>query len=311
MSRVSITGGSGFIGSHVVDALLDEGHQVRVIDSRAPHRPDADWMPVDIMDGERLAQAVRGSDAVFHLAAMADVNDIFAAPVESVALNTLGTVKVLEAARQADAGRVILASTVWVYAATTGQVVDESTCFQPETDRHLYVSTKVAAEMMCRDYANLYKRPYTVLRYGIPYGPRMRDNLVIAAFIRRALQGEALKIDGDGRQERSFVYVEDLARAHVLALSEKAENRTYNLDGARAVSIREIAETVKELVGDVTVEYGPSRPGDFAARKVLIDRAREELGWEPRVEFNEGMQRTLAWYQERMRLQEPATAGDD
>src|SRR5262249_52157004 len=159
------------------------------------------------------------SEAIFHLAAMADVNDIFAAPVESVALNTLGTVKVLEAARQAEAGRVILASTVWVYAATTGQVVDESTCFQPETDRHLYVSTKVAAEMMCRDYANLYKRPYTVLRYGIPYGPRMRDNLVIAAFIRRALQGEPLKIDGDGRQERSFVYIEDLARAHVLALS--------------------------------------------------------------------------------------------
>src|SRR5262245_11839191 len=122
MSRVAITGGSGFIGSHVVDALLDEGHEVRVIDSRAPHRPDAEWMPVDIMDGDRLTRAVRGSEAIFHLAAMADVNDIFAAPVESVALNTLGTVKVLEAARQAEAGRVILASTVWVYAATTGQV---------------------------------------------------------------------------------------------------------------------------------------------------------------------------------------------
>lgn len=311
MPRIAITGGSGFIGSHVVDALLAEGHQVRVLDGRAPHRPDADWIPVDILDQEKLQKAVLGADAIFHLAAMADVNDIFAAPAESVALNTLGTARVLEAARQVEAGRVILASTVWVYAATSGQRVDETTCFEPETDRHLYVSTKIAAEFFCRDYHNLYKRPYTVLRYGIPYGPRMRDNLVIAAFIRKALNGEKLTIDGDGRQQRRFVYIEDLARAHVLALSPAAENRTYNLDGARAVSIREIAETVRELVGDVTVEYGPSRPGDFAARDVRSDRAGEELGWTPAVDFGDGMRRTLAWYRERMAQGQAAAAGDD
>ena len=309
--RIAITGGSGFIGSHVVDALLAEGHQVRVLDGRAPHRPDADWMPVDILDQDDLTRAVRGSDVIFHLAAMADVNDIFADPAGSVALNTLGTARVLEAARQADAGRVVLASTVWVYAATSGQRVDETTCFEPETDRHLYVSTKIAAELFCRDYQHLYRRPYTVLRYGIPFGPRMRDNLVIAAFIKRALAGQPLTIDGDGRQERRFVYVEDLARAHVAALQPQAENRTYNLDGARPVSIREIAETVKDLIGDVTVTYGPSRPGDFAARDVRIDRAREELGWEPRVDFAEGMRRTLAWYRERLAVPEPSGAGDD
>ena len=308
---VAITGGSGFIGSHVVDAMLGAGHQVRVLDGRAPHRPDVDWTPVDILDGDALVQAVRGADAIFHLAAMADVNDVFAAPVESVALNTLGTVRVLEAARQAEAGRVILASTVWVYAATTGQRVDESTPFDPETDRHLYVSTKVAAEMICRDYHTLYGRPYTVLRYGIPYGPRMRDNLVVAAFLKRALQGEPLTIDGDGRQERRFVFIEDLARAHVLALDPVAENETFNLDGARGVSIREIAETVRNLVGDVTVTYGDPRPGDFAARDVRSDRARERLGWEPRIDFAEGMARTLSWYRERLRTAAPAGAGDD
>jgi UDP-glucose 4-epimerase len=308
---LAITGGSGFIGSHVVDALIAAGHHVRVIDMLAPHRPDADWLPVDVMDEEALTSALRGADAVFHLAAMADVNDVFAAPVESVSLNTLGTVRLLEAARQAEAGRVILASTVWVYAATVGSRVDERTCFDPETDRHLYVSTKIAAEMICRDYRTLYGRPYTILRYGIPYGPRMRDNLVIAAFIKRALHGEPLTIDGDGRQERRFVYVEDLARAHVLALTPAAENRTYNLDGTRAVSIREIAETVRELIGDVTVSYGPPRPGDFAARDVRSDRAREELGWEPRVDFAEGMRRTLAWYRRRLELRQPAGAGND
>lgn len=302
---IAITGGAGFIGSHVVDQLVEAGHRVRVLDGRPPHRSDVEWVSVNILDQHCLLRALRGTDAVFHLAAMSDVNDVYAEPVESVALNTLGTVRVLEAARQADAGRVILASSVWVYAATQGQVVDETTCFEPETDRHLYVSTKIAAELFCRDYHTLYGRPYTVLRYGIPYGPRMRDNLVIAAFIRKALQGEPLTIDGDGRQERRFVYVEDLARAHVLALAPAAENRTFNLDGDRAVSIREIAETVRELVGDTIVTYGPSRPGDFAAREVRCDRAREELGWHPAVSFAEGMQRTLAWYRERVPAQRP------
>jgi UDP-glucose 4-epimerase len=158
------------------------------------------------------------------------------------------------------------------------------------------VSTKVASEMMCRDYATLYQRPFTVLRYGVPYGPRMRDNCVAAAFFKRAFRGEPLRIDGDGRQERFFVYVGDLARAHVLALNPAATNRTYNLDGDTPVSIRQIAERVRELVGDVTVEYGPSRPGDLKARVVKTDRARDEIGWTPQVDFDEGMRRTFEHY---------------
>ncbi len=293
---VAVTGGSGYIGSHVIDALADAGHRVRVLDPRAPHRSDVEWTPVDILDTDAVADVVAGTDAVFHLAAYADVNIVHADPVGAVRLNCTGTVSVLEAARKADAGRVILASTVWVYAATTGDVVDESTPFAPETDRHLYVSTKVASEMMCRDYATLYQRPFTVLRYGVPYGPRMRDNCVAAAFFKRAFRGEPLRIDGDGRQERFFVYVGDLARAHVLALNPAATNRTYNLDGDTPVSIRQIAERVRELVGDVTVEYGPSRPGDLKARVVKTDRARDEIGWTPQVDFDEGMRRTFEHY---------------
>ena len=108
---------------------------------------------------------------------------------------------------------------------------------------------------------------------------------VAAAFFKRAFRGEPLQIDGDGRQERFFVYVGDLARAHVLALEPIAENRTFNLDGDEPVSIRRIAETVQELVGDVEVRFGPPRPGDLTARVVSTDRAREELGWIPRVSF--------------------------
>jgi UDP-glucose 4-epimerase len=312
MSQVAITGGSGFIGSHVVDALLGAGHAMRVLDPRPPHRPDAEWTPVDIMDVAALTDAVRGADFVYHLAAVADVNDVFADPTFAVGLNVTGTASVLEAARRAEAGRVILASTVWVYSASLPQRVDEDTCFSPETDRHLYATTKIAAEMLCRDYANLYKRPYTVLRYGIPYGPRMRDALVIAAFIRRALKGEPLILSGGGTQHRLFVYVEDLARAHVLAMSPRAENRTYNLEGARPVTIREIAEGVRDLIGDsVRVEIGPGRAGDLAPKEVSARRAWDELGWRPEVSFEEGLRRSYEWVRDKLATEQLLVAGDD
>jgi UDP-glucose 4-epimerase len=302
-ATVAVTGGSGFIGSHVVDALLDAGCTVTVLDQRAPHRADAEWVPCDILDLDGLTQAVRGSDLIYHLAAVADVNDVAADPSLAVEVNTLGTARVLEAARRAEAGRVVLSSTVWVYAATSdacmpgsGDVLDEDCLFDPNTDRHLYVTSKVAAEMACRDYLTLYGRPFTILRYGIPFGPRMRDRCVVAAFMQRAMRGETLKIDGDGSQHRYFVYVEDLADAHAKALSDVAVNRTYNLEGAAPVSIREIAESVIDLVGSGAVEFGPARPGDLKARTVSNDRARAELGWSPTTSFAEGLRRTHAWY---------------
>ena len=293
---VAVTGGSGFIGSHVVDALLGAGHSVRVLDRRAPIQAEAEWAEVDLLDQDSLTDALKGCGPVFHLAAMADVNQVIAEPAESVAVTVLGAARVLEAARRADVGRVILASTVWVYAATRGDVVDEDTQFDLTADRHIYASSKLAAEMFCADYANLFDRPYTVLRYGIPFGPRMRSDLVVAAFLERALRGEPLKIDGDGAQERSFVYVEDLAAAHVLALAPVAENRTYNLETNEPISIRRLAETIGELVGDIEVTFGPSRPGDYRAKRVSSERARTELGWKPRFDFEAGLQRTLEWY---------------
>jgi len=158
------------------------------------------------------------------------------------------------------------------------------------------VSEKIAAEMFCRDYANLFGRPYTVLRYGIPFGPRMRSDLVVAAFLLRAMRGEPLSIDGDGSQERFFVYVEDLAAAHVNALKPAANNRTFNLESDEAISIRRLAETVGEMVGDTEVTFGPSRPGDYRARIVRSDRANNELGWKPKHTFDEGLRKTLEWY---------------
>ena len=298
---VAVTGGSGFVGSHVVDALIAAGCTVKVLDRPAPHRPDAEWVPCDVLDLDGLTHAVAGADVVFHLAAVADVNDVVDDPPLAVEVNALGTARVLEASRRADAGRVVLASSVWVYAATSGTgpaggQLDEDSLFDPGTDRHLYVTSKVAAEMACRDYRTLYDRPYTVLRYGIPYGPRMRERCVVAAFLKRAMRGETLRIDGDGSQHRWFVYVEDLARAHVKVLDDVAVDRTYNLEGAAPVSVREIAESVITLTGRGAVELGPARPGDLVARTVSTARARDELGWVPTTSFADGLARTHAWF---------------
>ena len=293
---VAVTGGSGFIGSNVVDALVNAGRTVRVLDQTRPHRDDVEWHPVDILDVDSLTPAIEGTEATFHLAAMADVNDIYADPARAVAVNVQGTVNVLEAGRRTEAGRTILASTVWVYGATVGDVVDESTPFTLDTDRHLYITTKIASEFACRDYLNLYGRPFTVLRYGIPYGPRMRETTVMSAFFRRALAGEALTIDGDGMQSRNFVYVEDLARAHLLALLPQAENEVINVDGPVPVTIRQVAELTADLVGNVDVSFGPSRPGDLKPQTVLNDKSRELLGWEPKVGIEDGMRRSFEWY---------------
>jgi UDP-glucose 4-epimerase len=301
---VAVTGGSGFVGSHVVDALLRAGHTLRVLDAKPPLQADdpaVEWVELDMLDQDALTSALKGTVATFHLAAMADVNHVIADPALSVDMNVTMVARVLEAARRADAGRVILSSTVWVYSATTEQTVDETTPFDLTVPgRHIYATEKIAAEMLCADYQTLYGRPYTVLRYGIPFGPRMRNDLVIAAFIERAMRGEPLTIDGDGSQERSFVYVEDLAAAHPLALAPAAENRTFNLEASEPITIRQLAETVGRLVGDTEVTFGPPRPGDYRAKRVRSDRARDELGWVPQHGFEDGLARTIAWYRDRV-----------
>ena len=166
---------------------------------------------------------------------------------------------------------------------------------------HVYTTTKLASEMLCHDYKTLFDVPFTVLRYGIPYGPRMRPTLVIPIFMRKALNGEAMTVAGDGSQNRKFVYVEDLADAHVLALAPDAENETYNIDGAEEVSILRIAETVHRLVGGKGIEFVPARAGDYGGKQVSSAKAAREIGWTPKIDFDTGMERIVAWFLEQER----------
>src|SRR5262245_13825551 len=296
--RVAVIGGSGFIGSHVVDKLLDAGHDVTVYDIMSPHREDVRHIFLDLFDFHKVVVGLAGNyEVVYLLAAMANVNDIYKNPLETAIVNFQGVVNVLEAMRRYG-GRLILASTVWIYMLAEQEKVNEDTALLVQNVNHTYTASKVAAELYMQSYGKLYDTDFTILRYGIPYGPRGREGTVIFNFVKRALNGEPLIIDGDGSQYRNFIYVEDLAAGNVAALSAIAKNKIYNLDGIRPVTIKEVAETVSKLIEGVKIEYREKRPGDFKGRIASNDRALDQLSWKPKVDLEAGIRKYIQWYRE-------------
>jgi UDP-glucose 4-epimerase len=298
--RVLVTGGSGFIGSHVVDKLRARGHEPVIYDLRPSpwHEPGTvEERLGSITDREALERALHSCDAVAHLAAVADVNDVHASPEDAERVNARGTVAVLEAARRAGVERIVYASTIWVYSDCEGDEVDEETLLPAPS--HLYTSTKLAGELYCKAYQELYGIDYTILRFGIPYGPRAREAAVIPAFVNKAFKGEPLTLAGDGSQSRRFVYVEDLADGVALGLSDVARNRVYNLASDENVTIKQIAETVQGLIGDVEIVHTPARPGDFGGKVVCSERAERELGWTAATPFSDGVRKYVEWRREQ------------
>ncbi len=309
--KILVTGGSGFIGSHVVDVLLAHGHEPRIFDIvPSPHcgPEDVETVVGDLLDLEVLRGATRGCDAVIHLAAVSDVNEVVRDPSRAELVNARGTEVMLEAALLEKIKRVVYASTVWVYGGATGEEpLDEDTSLVPPA--HFYTATKLAGELFCHSFDELYGLEQTVLRFGIPYGPRARASTVVAQFVARALAGEPLTVTGDGAQTRQFVYVEDLAEGVVATLAPVAAGRTYNLVGGEQVSVRQIAETVQQLVGDVPIVHVDDRPADLRSSAISGERAERELGWRLETPFNQGVRRYVAWVkgiQDRPRL-EPAS----
>src|SRR5690349_4270322 len=278
MGVVLVTGGSGFIGSHVVDRLLAAGMTPRIFDRRpSPWHDHAAVNTVigDVTRVDDLRRALRGCDAICHLAAAADVGEVGAHPLWATELNAGGTLNVLEAAREAGVRRVVYASTVWVYSDVDADRVDEDTPL--EAPAHLYTAGKLSGELLCRSYRELYGIETTVLRFGIPYGPRARPAAVIPSFVDRAMPGEALTIAGTGEQQRVFVYVEDLAEGVVRGLRPEAVGRTYNLAGRETTTIRGLTEIVREEVGGVDIVHTEGRAGDLAGAAVCSQRAETEL----------------------------------
>jgi len=306
MTTVLVTGGSGFIGSHVVDRLELAGHRPRILDMRASewHRSsEVETVLGDVRRLDDLLRAARGCDVICHLAAVADVAQVHEEPADSTELNATGTLNVLEAARQLSTRRVVYASTVWVYSDVEAAEVDEDTLLCPPA--HLYTAGKLAGELYCRSYAELYGVESTIVRFGIPYGPRARPAAVIPSFVARARAGEPLSIAGTGEQQRAFVYVEDLAEGVVCALAPAAAGRTYNLAGHETVTIRGLAEIVRDEVAPVEIVHTPGRAGDLRGATIRSDRAERELGWRATTPLREGVRRYASWV--AAQSTEPAT----
>ena len=283
--NILVTGGSGFIGSHVVDKLIEARHKVRILDINKPsHRQDIEYCKGDITSEKDIKKSLAGMEVVCHIAGFSDINLVKDNPLLTIKYNIMGTALLLEACRKQKIKRFILASTVYAY--------DER--------GHLYTTSKVAAEMLCKNYQTLYSLPYTILRYGTAYGPRNRGDDVIALFVKKALHGENLIVSGSGEQKRNFTYVEDLASGTVAALAPVAENKTYTLINNQTTSIKELAEIIKKVVNNkIAVEYDTSRQDDYRGEvpdTADIELKNQEIGWKAAVNIEDGIKKYVAWY---------------
>lgn len=281
--RVVVTGGSGFLGSHVADRLAEAGHDVVVFDQRPSdhHRS----ITGDLLDIESIGAALSGTDAVCHLGAIGDVYLAAEQPALAASVNVTGTANVCEVALREKVGRVVVASTWEVYGRPRYQPMDED---HPTDPDHPYNITKLAGELLARSYARLKGLEVVALRLGTAFGTRMRPNSVFQIFIRRALGGEPITIQGSGEQGRQFTHAGDIARAFEALLTQGEIGGAYNAVAERMVTISELAEMVTHYA-PTRVIYGTARPGDVPSARVTSAKAMRDLGWKAEVDFELGL----------------------
>jgi len=287
---VLVSGGSGFIGSHVVDKLLKEGYSVRVFDKAKPLQEGVEWFKGDLLNNKDVLEACRDVEVVFHLAAIADVNVALSHFDTCLMVNEMGTMNFLQSATAEEVDRIVLASTSWVYGRSKGEVTEETPIPFPD---HIYTKTKIGQEHLLFSWNQHHGLPYTILRFDIPYGPRMRSNMAISIFVRRAMRGEPITIFGDGKQGRCWIYIEDLAEGNVAALAEAGKNQIINLAGAEFVSMNQIAQEIKGIFGNLEIKHEPARPHDFEGSVTGIEKAKKLLKWKPRTPFKEGLRKYI------------------
>ncbi len=298
MTQVLVTGGAGFIGSHLAAELLRRGHRVRVLDNFATGRrenlpADAELIDGDIQDHDAVHTAVAGCEVVFHQAALPSVPRSVADPRATDATNTAGTLNVLLAARDHGARRVICASSSSVYGAAT----ELPTCEDgPALPISPYATTKLAGEGYARFMHGVHGLETVALRYFNVFGPRQDPtSAVVPHFIGALLARRRPVIFGDGEQTRDFTYVTNAVHANMLAMdAPHAAGRIYNVACGERVSLNRLLGELRELLGsDVEPVHAPPRPADVRHTLADLSRARSELAYEPLVRLREGLERTV------------------
>jgi len=287
-----VTGGAGFIGSHLVDALIAGGHEVKVIDNlltgkREYLNPKAEFLELDIRNLDEIRPHFDGVEAVFHLAALPRIPISIEKPAETHAINATGTLNVLIASRDAGVKKVIYSASSSAYGNQDKLPLRED---MPASPLNPYAVQKYVGELYCRIFSELYGLKTVSLRYFNVYGPRQHTDgayaPVMGIFLRQKANGELLTVTGDGEQTRDFIHVSDVARANLLAYeSGKArKGEVINIGGGKNYSVNAIAR----LVGG-KISYIPERPGETRHTLADITLAKKLLGWEPQVDIEEGI----------------------
>jgi len=304
-----VTGGAGFIGSHMVGALLDAGHRVRVVDNFSTGKREnlahvagqIDLRPISITNRAALAKAMDGVDYVFHLAALASVPRSVADPLSSNEHNVTGTLNVLLAARDAGVRRVVYAGSSSAYGNVESEYKSEDMLPQPLSP---YAVAKLAAEHYCQTFTEVYGLETVTVRYFNVFGPR-QDPLstyaaVIPKFIAAMLDGQPPVVEGDGLQSRDFTYIANVVHGNLLAChTPGVAGETFNIAIGGRISLLEMIDALNAIMGtQIAPVFTVPRPGDVRHSRASIDKARERLGFEPQVSFEDGLRRTVAWYAE-------------
>jgi nucleoside-diphosphate-sugar epimerase len=309
MATFLVTGGAGFIGSHIAAALAARGDRVRVLDDLSTGRVenlagiDAELLRGSVTDPAACRAACAGVTGVFHEAAQVSVPRSVQEPEASYELNVMGTLRLLEAAREAGVERFVFAASSAAYGDAEELPKRED---MPTLPLSPYASGKVAGEQLLRVWGKIHGLHTVSLRYFNIFGPRQADDSpytgVIAIFARALLDGRPVTIHGDGSQTRDFTYVDNAVRANLLAAEADVEpGSVINVGGGERISILELYRAMaRELGSDREPILAPRREGDVLHSLASLDRARALLGYEPAVGWREGLSRTVAWYRERV-----------
>jgi UDP-N-acetylglucosamine/UDP-N-acetyl-alpha-D-glucosaminouronate 4-epimerase len=294
-----VTGGAGFIGSHLVEALLSEGRRVRVVDDFSTGRKERVAPGVELLEGDVndvADAAVRGAEVVYHLAALPSVPRSVERPLPSHRATAQGTLAILQAAEKAGVRRVVYASSSSVYGDTPTLPKREDMPPQPLSP---YAAAKLSGELYCRWWGTWSRLETVSLRFFNVYGPRQDPDspyaAVIPIFTRRLLSGLPMPVNGDGRQTRDFTYVGDVVRGiRAAGAAPGVSGRIYNLAGGSPVSVREMGEALGRILGvPARMDFGPARSGDVRDSFADARAARADLGFETRVSLEEGLRATV------------------
>lgn len=304
--KVLVTGGAGFIGSHVNKLLLDEGHKVTVVDDLSKGQqkavdPRAKFINLSSENQEEVKKVLTDQEAVIHMASFIEVGESVKFPVEFAQNNIVGTVKLLEAMKNAGVKKMIFSSSACVYGKSQKLPITEEDPLGEQENP--YGITKVTMEQFCRLYHTLYNFDVTLLRYFNPYGPgelHIPETHAIPNFIKSALSKTPIPLFWKGKQVRDFIYIDDLAQAHVLALPLQGLH-IYNVGTETGVKVIDVVKRIFEILGyEVPIDDKGERKGDVPSLVASSEKIKRELGWNAKVGLEEGLQKTIDFFRSRL-----------